>query len=338
MMHVRILLRACIVIYGDKGMYYCFCKEELESINNENPLYLQYIYSREINKCVLYSEKMNKFTSDNGAELYAGMVNESIIPRSSYDKMSLLINALNYSEFNSLENLNDLKQITAWYKMNFHNRKIVEINAEELFDNNTINVINGDGGLFVKTVNKGFSMICNADKLIEKRVEIEDTIFQMISHDDKLLVSKYCQIKNDSIGKVEARFFVFDNKIINSSRYTCTLRHRVPKVLKNGAEFFVDKIKNENFPSNYVLDIALFIDDECEFADIVEINPLSSSLCYLNNTVFFDIDESARDIACKYGFGYEYAFDYINNPNKYHLDRMSNVSYLISENNRFEIL
>ena len=89
------------------------------------------------------------------------------------------------------------------------------------------------------------------------------------------------------LGTREIRHIILNNQVVNSSRALHSLKHTVPKSHKNIAIHMVDHIRRLGvFPANYALDLGEFIDSNGNsYKDIVELNPISCSICYVNNSV-----------------------------------------------------
>ena len=77
------------------------------------------------------------------------------------------------------------------------------------------------------------------------------------------------------------------------------------------------------FPANYALDLGEFIDSNGNsYIDIVELNPISCSMCYVNNSIY-------ADVVC---------YDAIANPKNYDMLRISNKSYTYTSDNQYALL
>ena len=85
-----------------------------------------------------------------------------------------------------------------------------------------------------------------------------------------------------------------------------------------------------------MLDVGEFIENGEKYIDVVEINPLSTSMCYVNNSIFENPNYTFK-IENSLGFGYEFFFDFLKNPNNYVLERVFGVNYEYINENRYEI-
>ena len=142
------------------------------------------------------------------------------------------------------------------------------------------------------------------------------------------MISELYGIRSDSLGNKESRHFVVDGKIVNSSRQLKSIRHAVPQNLLTHAEEIVKSISQvQGFPKNYVIDICEFERGGRSFVDVVEMNPVTTSLCYVNNSVFFEMVPEVVSIRNKLRMGVEFCFDAITHPERYLQKRHSGVSY-----------
>ena len=93
------------------------------------------------------------------------------------------------------------------------------------------------------------------------------------------------------LGTREIRHIILNNQVVNSFRALHSLKHTVPKSHKNIAIHMVDHIRRLGvFPANYALDLGEFIDSNGNsYIDIVELNPISCSMCYVNNSIYTNV-------------------------------------------------
>ena len=72
--------------------------------------------------------------------------------------------------------------------------------------------------------------------------------------------------------------------------------------------------------------------------DIVEINPLSCSMCYVNNSIYTievpEINECRQQLM----MGFEFCYDAIVNPQNYSMTRASNKSYSYISDSQYYFL
>ena len=90
-----------------------------------------------------------------------------------------------------------------------------------------------------------------------------------------------------------------------------------------------------DFPKNYVLDLGEFKQDASIFLDVVEINPISCSLCYVNNSIFTELIPEIEFLYCQCMFGYEYCYDYLNHPHDYSINKSANGDYAYKNEQRY---
>lgn len=184
--------------------------------------------------------------------------------------------------------------------------------------------------MFVKSKRKGFSAIISVNRLKSSDSEIRTFLHDCVYRcGDTLLLAKYLPLRSDSLGARETRHFIFNNKVINSSRYLYNLQHIVPRSHIEYAGNVADRIKAlGSFPSNYVLDVGEFqYEDGSIELDVVELNPVSCSTCYINNSIFDELVREAKEQYNRTHMGFEFCYDSLSNPQEYIKKRISNANY-----------
>ena len=93
------------------------------------------------------------------------------------------------------------------------------------------------------------------------------------------------------------------------------------------------------FPANYALDLGEFIDSNGNsYIDIVELNPISSSMCYVNNSIYADVVPEIGKCQRQLMMGAEFCYDAIANPKNHDMLRISNKSYTYTSDNQYALL
>lgn len=306
-------------------MFYGFISEEIKQINKRDPLYLQAQYAKYINSYCELNMRKNVITTQQGNIL--SMKGKEVMLRCTCDNINQAINM--YTKYGAVlvENQKDIMTIEEWYKYNICNREIIEINYEVLLYSlekniQLIELLNSCPIVFIKSKHKGFSCLVPSVVILNK----EEFFIQFLKRQcnnfgEKLVISKFLNIRQDSLGKRESRHVVLHKKIINSSRQISSLIHNVPKSHLSIAEQKVKIIQSiEKFPENYILDLGEYILGDKNVVDIIEINPITTALCYINNSIY---EGESNEM----GMGLEYYYDYLNNPYKYFTRRVSNRKY-----------
>ena len=118
------------------------------------------------------------------------------------------------------------------------------------------------------------------------------------------------------LGTREIRHIILNNQVVNSSRALHSLKHTMPKSHKNIAIHMVDHIRRLGvFPANYALDLGEFIDSNGNsYIDIVELNPISCSMCYVNNSIYADVVPEIGECQRQLMMAAEFCYDAIANP------------------------
>ncbi len=142
------------------------------------------------------------------------------------------------------------------------------------------------------------------------------------------------------VGTREIRHIILNNQVVNSSRALHSLKHTVPKSHKNIAIHMVDHIRRLGvFPANYALDLDEFIDSNGNsYIDIVELNPILCSMCYVNNSIYADVVPEIGECQRQLMMGAEFCYDAIANPKNYDMLRISNKSYTYTSDNQYALL
>lgn len=74
------------------------------------------------------------------------------------------------------------------------------------------------------------------------------------------------------------------------------------------------------------------------FIDIVELNPISCSMCYVNNSIYADVVPEIGECQRQLMMGAEFCYDAIANPKNYDMLRISNKSYTYTSDNQYALL
>lgn len=318
-------------------MIYGFVKEDFEHLDTRNPLWIQAQYAKYINQYCEMDLKNGKIKDEYGQN--RSVYQQTVLLRASCDNVDRGMKVLQERGAVLVENEKDVKQIENWYELGIAQRKIWEITYQDIL-NEKIEINRSASYLFIKSKVKGFSCCARSEKLWEKEKDfmgfLENQCKQWGEH---LLVCKAIKLRADSLGKRETRHVVINNKVINSSRHTIALVHSVPERYKIYAQEIADLIcEKGNFPNSYVLDIGEFVEKERTYLDIVEINPLTTAMCYINNSIFTKNVEMYKKGTEKFGMGVEYSMDYRQNPKKYVLQRTSNGNYEYVSDSYYEFL
>lgn len=300
-------------------MYYCFIREDIECLNEHDPLNIQKRYANRINKLLLCNIEKGIVTDKELNSI--SIKGEKILLRGTCENYETAEKILSKAGGTLVETKENIDYIEAWYEHIKPIRDIYRIKASDLFDGKfdekILTFLKSKNSVFIKTKKKGFSICLPTEKIFNKDAEFYRIISQL-KQSDEILISNYYSINIDSYGKKEARFFVFNNEIKNCSRPLHSVKHTVSKKFKERAEEIVEKISCRNgFPLNYVLDIGEFIENDEKFIDIIEINPITCSLCYINNSIFDSGVPEIMECVLRFGAGYEYCYDLLSNPAKY---------------------
>lgn len=322
-------------------MYYCFIKEEIANLDSNDPFLIQVNYAKHINKFCCCCLKDRRVT-DACDKLI--VLEEEVCLRATCDNVIEALAILQENDIKPIETPLEIEKIQLWEKLNLTHRKIICVRYGEIISKNlskrTREFLEENRYVFLKSRIKGISVKIQSERVLnadEELVEILNKTRKTI--DDEFLISPVMKIESDSLGEKEARFFVRGNKIINCSRNVHTVKHTVAAPLLKKAREITDIIEEkDSFPENYVLDIAKFNDGSQTYFDVVEINPISTALCYVNNSIFTECSDDIEALYREYQFGYEYCYDSLMSSNVYHKERLSNYNYSYITDGRYDFL
>lgn len=124
------------------------------------------------------------------------------------------------------------------------------------------------------------------------------------------------------------------------SGYSAALQKMSAATVEYIAIHMVDHIRRLGvFPANYALDLGEFIDSNGNsYIDIVELNPISCSMCYVNNSIYADVVPEIGECQRQLMMGAEFCYDAIANPKNYDMLRISNKSYTYTSDNQYALL
>lgn len=322
--------------------HYCFLKEDIQKLNDRNPLMLQIRYAQHLGLflCCSLTEKI--VTDITGTVV--GVENLKIFLRSSYNLMEEAIELLEKKGAILLETVDDIKKIEDWSRYNLSVRLIYNLRVQDILEQNYSadirKLLEKNDEVFLKTKRKGFTAKVLTRKIAQRESDLIEFLQDKCPNlNEELLITDYLMMRKDSFGKKEFRTIVLEGAIFNVSREVHSVKHIVPAKWVREAELFVDKISYEtNLPSNYVLDIGEFEDKGHRYWDVVEMNPVTSSLCYVNNSIFSQYTDEIVEWYRKTGMGKEYCYDACSYPDKYVLERDANKSYEYASEERYVFL
>lgn len=303
-------------------MLYCFVKEDLFGDYNDEELMIQAQYAKYIEKYILFELCSKRFFDTHNFESVAPK--DLLFVRCNYEYAERVLSYFDKQNIRCVETIENREKIFSWALLGLTKRNVFIINHAELgmFLKNYEAV-----NCFLKSRKKGYSMVLD----LNERNEIEKVVKQVDEAEEDVIFSDYAQLYHDEFGTCEVRFFILFGKILNYSRYVHSIKHKVDVGFIKAAEEILNKIRmRKEFPSCFVLDIGEFIGKKGKYYDVVEINPVTTSLCYVNNSIFLNGDKNLSEMNRKIGFGLEYCFDMIQHGNLYYFDsdRKSEFVYL----------
>ena len=317
-------------------MYYCFLKEDIEQLTYDS-LIIQKEYATRLGS--LYVGSLNQQTIYDASGAKASITDEKVLLRCTYDNMTAGIRLLSKQRANLIETERDVERIESWPQLELTSRSIQEIELSELLS--AQNHLGAEDKIFLKSKHKGFSAIISTARIARHDAEVITFLEeQNRKYGSRMVLSKYIPIKNDSLGARETRHIILNNQVVNSSRLLHSLKHIVPMSHKNAAIHIANHIRSlDVFPANYALDLGKFVDyNGNSYIDIVELNPISCSMCYVNNSIYTDVVPEISECQRQLMMGVEFCYDAIANPKNYDTLRISNKNYTYVSDSRYSFL
>ena len=312
-------------------MLYCFVQEDLINISEEDALSIQATYAKRLGAYCCCKLRDKEVVDQNNHPL--NLKGVQVMLRSTYTNMLEAMDVLECLGAILFETSTDIEAIENWDKLSLSEREIYSVRFEDIlnavYSQKLREFLLRNPQIFIKTRKKRFSAKIRSDQMLQKDASLIALLNKHCTDfATDFMVSELVEIVADSLGQKESRHFVFNGRIVNSSRAIKVLKHTVPNKLLTRADQIVKKISmKRGFPQNYVIDLGEFKKNESTFIDIVELNPITSSLCYCNNSVFLETVEDVRLIQEKLHMGNEFCYDSLENPQRYIHKRYTGVSY-----------
>lgn len=318
-------------------MIYCFLNEDIRDLPHD-PLYIQKEYAQRLGSLWVGDLEQQTLWASPGCDCTNS--DEKMLLRCSYDHLKAGLRFLEAQGVNLVETEADIEKIESWHTLGLTARTIRELTLSEL-QTAASDAFAASDQLFLKSKHKGFSAIIAASRIVQCDPEVFSFLeTQCEKYGNSMLLSRYIPMKTDSIGTRETRHIVLDGRLANASRCLHSVQHTVPKSHRVKAQELIDRIRAlGTFPSSYVMDLGEFMDaHNTPFLDIVELNPLSCSMCYVNNSIFDVAVPEIKQLHQSLRMGYEFCYDALRNPHCYTQKRTSNRSYAYASGERYTFL
>ena len=168
-------------------------------------------------------------------------------------------------------------------------------------------------------------------------VKVQITLDGLKEHHDS---RRHLRDGRGTFDKIVENLRLFEEYAIRVDIRMNSLKHTVPKSHKNIAIHMANHIRSLGvFPANYVLDLGEFVDCNGDsYIDIVELNPISCSMCYVNNSIYADVVPEISECQHQLMMGVEFCYDAIANPKNYDTLRISNKNYTYVSDNQYSFL
>ena len=302
-------------------IFYCFWEETIQDTCFDREYYIQANYAKRIKRLVIYRSRVHKFVDGQGNEIC--LLGKNILIRTDYAHYEELEKLAMDQGAKLIETSYDRKLIQNWMKWYKTKRYMKMVFAADILagtlSKDLKTFLNSCDFVFIKSKEKGFSSIVSTEELGNPDSSVAHMIQSMYeSGFEELILSEKVNILGDSHGNLEARFYILGGLIINGSRYFHSLSHELPRGFIEKASEIVEELKSKvEFPKNYVLDIAQLYDERESYLDVIEINPISTAMCYVGNSIFAEEDEILLKTRNETGYGWEYCLDSLEYPDLY---------------------
>ena len=268
-------------------MYLCFPFKELDNNDRINNEIIRAIKEK---KFVYFDSKSGQFFDEN--DCFVDLKNKIVLPSTGILELEQIIKALISCEAIIPNNLDQINIIYQWYKYIEPKRLIVPFTGAMVKDLSFLTYLfetfSTSSQVFLKTCKKDFNGIVDLADFFDENSDLRKAF--LYHENDEFILSEKVEINQDEIGFKEYRIFVYDGRIMNISRITDTVYHKIPcEVLEYAKEIISDLPLD--FPKSFVLDI--FEYDKT--LDVLEFNPFESSGKYLYNTIFEFSDDLLHD-------------------------------------------
>lgn len=184
----------------------------------------------------------------------------------------------------------EIEKVDSWPKYVDLNRKVEICKGRDFLRSSFVDYIERTYGeeFFFKTKNKDFSDVIDISLLKNNECAFYRAIENHL--DDEFMISEAVEVLSDELGIEEYRVFVSDGHIMNISRMTTEVFHKIPSDVIEYVKSLVDRLKT-SFPAYYCVDIFRASNKGCVSLDISEFNPIHASGPYLYNSVISFSDD-----------------------------------------------
>ncbi len=301
----------------------------------DDPLFLQTVYAKECGAWLQLDLQSGKLL--NGETLAPG---EDVLLRCTCDNFDAAQSFLDSLGIKTVEAQSQARKIYHWSRLKLTKRQVFELSIADYeancFSDSLLLFLEQTPQLFLKSLQKGFSVKTTSEKFLYDNRLKQFVLEKAAGKRSSILLSEFIPIKRDSLGKKETRHVVLDSRVVNSSRMIHTLMHSCLNSHIRKAKELAEIIDSCDFPKNYVLDLAEFEKGGSKYIDIVEINPISVSMCYLNNSIFlYAHSPEVERLNKECSMGFEYCYDYRVHPERYRSEHFVGEIFEYTDENRY---
>lgn len=257
-----------------------------------------------IGKLLLFDLRNKRFISKYGE--IVDITGKIIFPRSNIADVEILLKNIEEKGGISIISLDDYNAINYWFTKVKTKREYIQTTLKEFRENLLYYQAKLGSNVFIKTVVKEFSDVCEIktqipispfEKLNEdtlKKINALAFILDSLNVDieasikdvnTEILVTKAVEIARDNFGRREWRAFVVNDDLVSLSR--CSEKEiPIEKDVYRRVRSLIEKEKGK-IPSSYVMDVFEYSKNGRIIFDILEYNPIIDSGRYSNNWIVF---------------------------------------------------
>lgn len=287
--------------------YYCYS-------TTKGSFYGESEYAKELGIYIFYDEKKDIFFDKDGNVVDVSGL--ELFPRTGVLQAEKLVEAIHRHGAKSVIKEDDYEKTLNWPKYVSTKRNNIVMSGREILDNpDKIIEKFGVDRVFFKTKNKNYSQVLDVETVVSR----EGNFYQALqAHEDEdFIISDVVEIVEDESGPLEYRGFVIDRELFTVSRVHDYLMGKVGKDVIEKMQEVIKETEDSDFPRSFVVDVFVCRDDDGEYVDVLECNPIVASGTYLYNSVFERNSSLEHDdpVECipvekmKYGNSSAYSFE-----------------------------
>ena len=299
-------------------MLYCFSRPQLQAAFPYDDMALQARFAHALGAEAVFDPRTGAFTRLGGGKVT--LTGERVLLRCGHEDFASMASAAEEQGARLVESERERAAIRRWYALLPPRRPLFRLTADEILSGHlpreTAAWLTGETDVFFKSVRKGGHQILSARRLLFPDRVLKASLEGFARQGyGEYLVARRETVAEDAWGRREVRCFVWAGRPGALSRCLLGRPAEVPEAFPKAAEEFTARGgAAAGFPRNYVLDLAEWVGPEGPYVDVVELNPVSTALCYSGNSVFPPGSLTALGLESVPGLGDEFRYSCIREP------------------------